>query len=46
MLKKGKSFHLMQDQAEASQTVCLPGKHGGVSGRQTKRKGAAVAAFP
>lgn len=36
----------MQDQAQASQTVSLSGGHEGVNGRKTKRKGAAVAAFP
>lgn len=35
----------MQDQAEASQTVSLLGMHVGVSGRETKTKGAALAAF-
>lgn len=44
--KKRKPFYLMQDQAQASQTVSLPGRHAGVNGGKTKRKGAAVAAFP
>ena len=45
--KKGNLFFffLMQDQAQASQTVSLPGMHVGVSGRETKRREAAVADF-